>query len=687
LPSSARKASAHPRRDDHVQSIPFASPSPPSFHEQPRFEPVEVKGGWPGRPPGNVPLRLVIGQWDNDLTIQERLSIETEVARFRRRLSSPDRKVFDSKHRLSRVDRDAYLLDVGPQVAAERGWRFSDEPVDEPLEPEPEGAFVNHESTYRISAILMDAWDLPELHPMDLEVIVDGLQAGVNFGYNGPRDVARTPRNMASAMRHKQATLEALRKQQERGFLSRWFSQPMFSNLITHPVGVVPKDDGSWRLVENVSHPQGDSVNDWTDSMVLEYDSVDDFTRSFAERGKGAFLIVFDKESAFTSMPVRPEDRHLLGIFWPGEGYAYARVCKFGAKRSAGKWELVGTLWKHLVLSETSADNASKWVDDVATVVGASEVCEVALQIVNLARRYGYTLKHSKFVVAQRAKFLGIIYDSTTMSMEIPLGKRTKYLDKITNIMAHGGCSYKALQSLIGSLFHVAAVVRAARPYVARLLSVARACKQSRDSFNLAGPVVGDLELWVRILSNWAGSSIAAVRFAKGFDQEAISIFVDASPLGWGLWLPESGEWRRGSFSEAELEYCFAVKQHSSTALEALGLLHALDVLRDRLAGAPVRVFTDANNLVTGIASGMSSNPRVTCILHAIACCQTFLDTFLLVAHSSRSQPGGLAADALSKDDLPRLRRLAGHATLTKLSAPSSRSTPSWVFDEVPFAT
>ena len=105
--------------------------------------------------------------------------------------------------------------------------------------------------------------------------------------------------------------------------------------------GVIPKlhQPGKWRLIVDLSHPSGASINDGASRELcsLTYASVDDATKLVLEagHGRGAILAKLDVQSAYRNVLVHPDDRPLLGMEWNGE---------LGVRRcSTAVWAAVGT--------------------------------------------------------------------------------------------------------------------------------------------------------------------------------------------------------------------------------------------------------------------------------------------------------------------------------------------------------
>ncbi len=77
----------------------------------------------------------------------------------------------------------------------------------------------------------------------------------------------------------------------------------------TSRFGVIPKGtSGKWRLIVDLSSPEGNSVNDGISESLcsLTYVSVDDAARAVVEKGVGAQLANIDIRSAYRIVPVHP---------------------------------------------------------------------------------------------------------------------------------------------------------------------------------------------------------------------------------------------------------------------------------------------------------------------------------------------------------------------------------------------
>ena len=75
---------------------------------------------------------------------------------------------------------------------------------------------------------------------------------------------------------------------------------------------MIPKPDkpGKWRLILDLSYPEGASVNTGIkkETSSLSYVSVDHIVEKVLELGVGSLLTKIDIKSAFRPIPVHPQD-------------------------------------------------------------------------------------------------------------------------------------------------------------------------------------------------------------------------------------------------------------------------------------------------------------------------------------------------------------------------------------------
>ena len=157
--------------------------------------------------------------------------------------------------------------------------------------------------------------------------IVEGIRDGFRIGFAySSRSCSSVSHTMLSAKQHPQPIQDYLAKELEAGrVISPLGRDASGLNIQISRFGVIPKphQPGEWRLITDLSSPEGASVNDGIDPRLcsVDYASVDDAVGVIVRLGRGTQLAKFDLESAYRLIPVRPEDRLLLGMRWEGATY------------------------------------------------------------------------------------------------------------------------------------------------------------------------------------------------------------------------------------------------------------------------------------------------------------------------------------------------------------------------------
>ena len=127
---------------------------------------------------------------------------------------------------------------------------------------------------------------------------------------------------MPSANQHPEAIEQYLLKEVPSGRIIGPLPPRVGANIQISHLGVIPKGHtpNKWRLITDLSFPEGRSVNDGIDPEIcsLRDTSVNKVARAAGSLGIGALIAKLDIQSAYRLVPVHPDDRHLLGFQWQG---------------------------------------------------------------------------------------------------------------------------------------------------------------------------------------------------------------------------------------------------------------------------------------------------------------------------------------------------------------------------------
>lgn len=149
-----------------------------------------------------------------------------------------------------------------------------------------------------------------------------GFRHEFSLQYTGPR-IALSCKNLVSATEHQNHLLAKIQKEIQLGRILGPLKQSPISNLHCSPVGVVPKKQGGWRMIINLSSPAGRSVNNFIDPQecTVKYSSFDEAVQMIQNLGPNALIGKMDVSNAFRLLPVRPQDFSLFGFKFMGNYY------------------------------------------------------------------------------------------------------------------------------------------------------------------------------------------------------------------------------------------------------------------------------------------------------------------------------------------------------------------------------
>ena len=359
----------------------------------------------------------------------------------------------------------------------------------------PQPAPLPSELSVVSTPLVVPAWEAAlRGHPdwAFIQYLLDGLTQGFRIGFNRAHPLRSASTNMGSAYLLPEVISTYLRKELSLGRMLGPFplSFPA-SELHFNPCGVVPKghNTGKWRLITNLSYPDGGSVNDGIDTewSSLAYTTVDRVAETAVGLGRGALLAKVDIESAYRLIPVHPCDRPLQAVCWQGQVYVDPML-PFGL-RSAPKIFTAVADALHWFLLRRGIEHVQHYLDDFIIVsFPDSPQCRDELEtLLQVFRELGVPVAtHKTEGPSTCLVFLGIEID-----------KRA--------------CSRKELESLIGMLNHACKVVRPGRSFLRRMIDLlhsgymSRACNSAPIRLN-AG-FRADLAWWSCFLREWNGSS------------------------------------------------------------------------------------------------------------------------------------------------------------------------------------
>jgi len=190
------------------------------------------------------------------------------------------------------------------------------------------------------------------------------------------------------------------------------------------PLGVVPKKDGTWQLIMDISSPHGSSVNDFIskDDFTSHYAAFDQALTLVARHGRNALMAKLDIKHAFRLYPVHLEDLEHLGIHWQDK--FYIDLClPFGLRSSPFLFNRLADAFEWILKNSHHIQELMHNLDYYFTVGPASSpICARNVQtITRLASRLGIPLAPDKLEGPTTCLvFLGILINTTCIDTSLP---------------------------------------------------------------------------------------------------------------------------------------------------------------------------------------------------------------------------------------------------------------------------
>lgn len=370
-----------------------------------------------------------------------------------------------------------------------------------------------------ITPLALDQWrTILASHPdrAFARYVCDGIRTGFRIGFNYTTQLKPATANMQSALTHPEVVTAYIQKELSLGRLLGPFTDTSDLPLLqTNRFGVIPKghNTGKWRLITDLSFPEGRSVNDGIDPALcsLQYTTVEDVADIIARLDPGALLAKFDIESAYRLIPVHPQDRPLLAVRWNGSIYIDSML-PFGLRSAPKIFNAVADAL-HWHLQQSGIPLIRHYLDDYIIITPPDETrCRAFIAILHReCSRLGVPIAaHKSEGPTTCLTFLGIEIDTVAGQLRLPTDK----LDRLRALLSEWGdrrhCGRKELESLIGLLNHACKVVRAGRSFLRRMIDLLHTGHHSLHSTHLIRLNKGfrsDLAWWRTFIREWNGIS------------------------------------------------------------------------------------------------------------------------------------------------------------------------------------
>ena len=264
--------------------------------------------------------------------------------------------------------------------------------------------------------------------------------------------------------------------------------------------GLIPKKSpGEWRLIVDLSSPDGRSVNDgvYEHLCSLKYVSVEDALQVVLSLGRGSLLAKIDIKKAYRNIPVAPADRLLLGMIWENQLFVDATL-PFGL-RSAPKIFTAVADAAEWMARQQGVHWIFHYLDDFLLVGPPnSDVCKKNIdRVLGLFAELGLPVAPAKLEgPTTNLCFLGIEIDTVALEIRLPRDKLSRLQELVRKWLGRLSCTKTELESLLGFLSHACCVVRAGKTFMRRLLELLSVARRPHHFLRLNVTHRSDLCWW-----------------------------------------------------------------------------------------------------------------------------------------------------------------------------------------------
>ena len=521
---------------------------------------------------------------------------------------------------------------------------------------------------YRIQTpLIKEGWHhhLHNHHHQDLvQYFLNSISNGFQIGFQGA-NLQSAKKNLLSATAHPNIVEEYLEHELSLGRMSGPYPISLCPDVHVSRFGVIPKthQPGKWRLITDLSHPQGHSINDGIPPHLcsLSYVTIDDAIWNILQLGKGTMLAKIDIKSAFRLLPVHPTDRHLLAMKWRGSIYI-DHCIPFGLRSAPKLFNILADLLSWIAQT-SGVSYLIHYLDDYLTMgPPLSFVCKDNLDIfTRLCKDLGVPLASEKLEGPSTSlTFLGITLDTNRMEIRLPEDKLSRIQIMLKTWLPRKKATKRQILSLVGTLQHASKVVRPGRTFVSRMYSTAAKLRKMHYITRLNTAFRSDLFWWHIFLQSWNGLSI--LRHPALSMPPDVAAQTDASGT-WGCAAVLGSQWCQWQWPPEWSSVGIMAK-------ELIPIIFTCVAWGTQLSKHHINFQCDNASLVAAISKGSSKDQFVMHLLRCLWFFVAYYDIYITATHLS-------GANNVTADHLSRGKQLQAFQSTPNLSQQPTTLPPS----------
>ena len=386
-----------------------------------------------------------------------------------------------------------------------------------------------------------------------------------------------------------------------------------------HALGVVPKQDGSFRPITDCKRPIGDSINNFMNETFqhFTYHTVDQVATNMNEY---CYMASVDISSAYRSIPIHPDHWKYQAVSWIIDDIPvdlFDTHLSFGLRCAPYIFTMISN-FVVTTMDRLGYHGVINYIDDFLVYGDTFEQCQEAQTVlIHLLGQLGFRVSWKKCSSpAQKVKYLGILFDSVNMELSLPAEKLDRLHTEMLFFKDKTRATKRQLQRLCGLLAHCSKVVRGGRTFSRRVIDLLKGLPDGNPRVYLSQDFRKDLQWW----SDFAKVFNGKANIIRHIDEDQRYVFTDSCLKGYGFAL--DSDWQAGYFSsndspagldELDPEHLHWVNvdvpsQDNINYLELVPVFQALERFSVPWSDKHVIVFTDNTQVVSMVNRGISEN-------------------------------------------------------------------------------
>ena len=378
------------------------------------------------------------------------------------------------------------------------------------------------------------------------------------------------------------------------------------------PLSTRPKKGSTERrVILDLFFPMGSAVNDGIPkdtylgfTAKLTFLKTDDFALRIFQLGKGCLMFKIDLSRYFRQIPLDPGDYSLRGYVIDGKIY-FDKVLPMGmrsapyiAQRITNAIAYICRQLEFFILN---------YVDDFVGAELQEKIWQAYMTLKDLLEELRVETSKEKLIPpTTRLEFLGITFDSNTMTMEISQEKIQEIRQELSTWLYRNKAKRKEVESLIGKLQFMAKCVKAGRIFLSRLIQWISTMDRNKK-YTIPLEAQKDITWWARFIQTF--NRVSLLWLHKESTTDTV-LQTDACPKGYGGIC--GNQYFRGRFPKH-------LQGTNIAVLEIWAVMVGLKVWAKDLEGKYFWIHVDNEAVASVLNTGARRQPQLQDTLMEIA--------------------------------------------------------------------